>query len=179
MLLSGDWSLNQQNMILFPLVDSSGNEVTGIGDAFTLRLSKAGAAFAASAGTKAEVGLGVYSYLTTAGEADTVGPVFVVVTHAGTVQQNLEYVVEQRAVNAVQFTYTLTDDTTGDPIVGAQIWICSDSTGVQVLWAGTTDASGVARDANGNLPRLDPGTVYVFRQKAGYSFSDPDTEVIA
>lgn len=179
MLSASAWELGQQNLITFVMIDSNGAEVTGLGSGFTLQISKAGGAFAASAGAKAEMGLGWYSYLATAGEADTVGPIAVVMTHASAIQQNCEYIVEQRAVNAVLFTYTLTDDTTSNPIVGAQIWICSDSAGVQVLWAGTTDALGVARDSNGNLPRLDPGTVYVYRQKAGYAFDDPDTEVIS
>jgi hypothetical protein len=179
MLSAGAWVRSQQNKILFVLVESNGNEVTGLGSSFTLQLSKNGAAFAGSAGTKAEVGSGWYSYLSTAGEADTVGPVAVKVTGGGIVQQNLEYVVEQRTALAIEFTYTVTNISTGFPIDGVTVWFCTDSGGLNAIWAGVTDALGVARDGVGLKPRLDGGTYYVFRQKAGFTFSDPDTEVVS
>lgn len=178
MLSAGAWKLSQQNLITFVLIDSDGNEVAGIGSGFTLQLSKAGAAFAGSAGTKAEIGSGWYKYLTTTGEADTVGPVAVKITHASIVQQNLEYVVEQRTINAVEFTYTVTNSVTSAAIEGVQVWIAVDTAGLNVVWSGTTDSAGVARDDGGNLPRLDPATYYIFRQRAGFVFSDPDVEVV-
>jgi hypothetical protein len=179
MLSAGAWKLSQTNLITFVLVDSNGNEVTGLGTGFTLQISKAGGAFAGSAGTKAEIGSGWYRYLTTAVEADTVGPVAIKVTHASAVQQNLEYVVEQRTINAIEYTYTVTNSVTAAAIEGVQIWICADIAGVNVIWYGVTDSSGVARDENGAKPRLDAGTIYIFRQKAGMIFSDPDTETVS
>lgn len=178
MILASEWVQSQQNLITFPLLDSSGVEVAGLSTAFTVQLSKGTGAFAASAGTKGEKGLGWYWYLATADEADTIGPVSVVVTHASTIQQNLEYVVESRATIAEEFEYTLTDSTTNDPIEGADIWICTDAAGTKVIWQGVTGADGIAVDDNGSLPRIDPGTVYIFRRKTGYQFVDPDTEVI-
>ena len=59
------WVLDQQNLIVFVLVDSSGAEVSGLGTGFTLEISKAGGAFNASAGVKAEISDGWYSYLCT------------------------------------------------------------------------------------------------------------------
>lgn len=179
MLSAGVWEQSQANTILFVMVDSSGTEITGLGSGFTLELSKGGAAFAASAGTKAEVGNGWYRYTSTAVEADTRGPLAIRVTGAGAVQQNLEYVVAGRTITAVAFTYTLTDDVSGDPIAGAQVWISANAAGSSVVWYGVTDNFGVARDGAGNLPRLDPGTYYIFRQHQSYTFSDPDTEVVA
>lgn len=179
MLSAGSWKLSQQNLITFVMVDSNGTEVTGLGSGFTLQLSKAGGAFAASAGTKAEIGSGWYKYLSTAGEADTVGPVAIKVTGAGALQQNLEYVVEQRTITSVEFTYTVTNSVTSAPIEGVQVWIAVDGAGNNVIWYGVTDSSGIARDSDGNLPRLDAGTVYIFRQKAGFIFSDPDTETVS
>lgn len=176
---AGVWEPNQQNLILFVLVDSGGNEVSGIGTAFTLEISKAGGAFAAGTGTKGEIGDGWYSYLATAGEADTLGPVAVKVTHASVVQQNLEYVVQQRNSEAIEFTYTLTESTSGNPIDGANVWFAIDSDGDNVVWEGVTDAFGIVRDSFGNLPSLDPGTYYVFRNKPGYVFDNPDTEVVS
>lgn len=179
MLSAGAWKLNQTNLITFVLVDSSGTEVAGLGTGFTLQLSKAGGAFGGSNGSKNEIGNGWYKYLATAAEADTVGPVAVKVTGAGVIQQNLEYVVEQRTINAIEFTYTVTNSVTSAPLEGVQIWIATDTAGNNVVWAGTTDSSGIARDSAGNKPRLDAGTVYIFRQRAGFVFSDPDVESVS
>lgn len=175
MLSAGGWKLSQANLITFVLVDSAGAEVTGLGTGFTLQISKAGGAFAGSAGTKAEIGNGWYKFTSTPGEADTVGPVAIRVTHASIVTQNLEYVCESRAITSIEFTYTVTDSVSGLPIEGVQTWF---KIGTRVVWAGTTDAFGIARDSAGNLPRLDPGVYTVVSQKVGYTFQD-DTETVS
>lgn len=175
--MNSEWTLNQQNQIVFVMVDNNNTEVSGLGSGFALQIAKAGGAFANGAGTKAEIGNGWYSYTATAGEADTVGPVAVKVTGAGAVQQNLEYVVKQRTINAIAFTYTVDDGSDGIP--GATVWISTDSAGSNVIWEGTTDANGVARDVNDELPYLDPGTYYFWVQAEGYSFSNPDTETVS
>lgn len=92
------WTQNTVNKITFVLVDASNNEVTGLGNTFTLTISKNGGAFAAAAGTKAEISDGWYSYTATAGEADTLGPIAIVVTAAGVKQQNLAYYVKASGV---------------------------------------------------------------------------------
>jgi hypothetical protein len=89
-----EWIKGQQNVCLFVMVDAVGAEVLGLGTAFTVKVSKGGAAFATGAGVKAEVGLGWYKYTATAGEASTAGPVALAVTGAGCVQQNLDYLVK-------------------------------------------------------------------------------------
>ena len=76
---------------------------------------------------------------------------------------------------AVEFTYTITDAGTGLPIQGVHVEITTDIAGVNVCWCGETDSFGVARDDNGELPRLDPGTWYFWRNKPGYIFTNPDT----
>ena len=171
------WVRNQVNQIVFVMVDANGTEVAGLGSGFTLQIAKANGAFANSAGTKAEIGNGFYAYTATAGEADTLGPVAITVTGSGAVQQNLEYVVQQRTINAVAFTYTVTVG--GNPLAGATVWISTDSAGNNVIWQGTTDAFGVARDSSSLLPYLDPGTYYFWTQAEGYSFTNPDTEVVS
>lgn len=178
MLSAGVWTPNQANKILFVMVDVSGAEVTGLGSGYTLQLSKNGSAFANSAGTKAEIGSGWYSYLATAGEADTIGPVAIKVTGTGAIQQNLEYVVASRVPNAVAFTYTLTNSSNGNPIDGATVTFATDSAITNIVWSGTTDTFGVARDATGNLPYLAAGTYYVKSMKAGYTFT-VDTETVS
>ena len=174
-----EWQLNQQNRITFVMVDAANSEVVGLGGGFALQLSKNGGGFAASAGTKTEIGNGWYSYLATAAEANTIGPVSIRVTGAGAVQQNLEYVVKQRNPGALAFTYTLTNSVSLLPIEGAVVWITTDVAGVNVVWNGDTDAFGVARDDNGNLPYLDPGTYYFWRQHGDFTFVNPDTEVVS
>ena len=65
------WELNQQNRITFVLVDAAYTEVTGLTNTFVLEVSKNAGAFVGSAGTKAEISDGWYTYLATVGEADT------------------------------------------------------------------------------------------------------------
>ena len=161
------------------MIDSSGNEVAGIGDGnLTVELSKNGAAFAAGAGIDTEVTDGWYKYAGTAGDADTLGPVGVKVTGAGAVQQNLEYVIKQRNASAIEFTYTVLD-TLAAPIEGVQVWITTDISGSNIIWNGNTDALGIALDLNNEKPWLDAGTYYFWSQKAGYSFTNPDAEAVS
>jgi hypothetical protein len=175
-----EWELNQQNLITFVMIDGSGGEVSGLDGLLTIELSKNGSSFASSLGTQDEIGSGWYSYLSTAGEADTNGPVAIKVTGPGAVQQNLEYIVRARNINGVEFTYTVTDSVTTQPIQGVLVSISTDIAGVDVVFSGTTDAFGVLRDATSNeLPFLDPGTYYFWSRKAGYVFTNPDTEVVS
>lgn len=178
MISAAGWKLSQQNQIVFVLVDGLGNEVSGLGTNFVLQISKAGGAFANSAGTKAEIGGGWYSYLSTTAEANTVGALAIKITHAQIIQQNLEYVVEQRTPLAVPFTYTVTDDTTLLPLDSVCVTFTTDSSGNNIVWTGFTDSLGVARDVYGQLPRLDPGTYHVFKNLSGHVFA-PDQETVA
>jgi hypothetical protein len=172
-------SISIAQSIEFILTDDAGDPVTGIGNAFTLQVSKAGGAFAGSAGTKAEIASGWYSYEFTAGELDTAGPLAVRITHASIRTLNLEYVVVNRQVGAIQFTYTVTDSGTGLPIDNVKVWVTTDVAGTNTVWSGFTDAFGVARDADGNLPMLDAGTYQFWCEKVGYSFTSPDAEVVS
>lgn len=179
MLSAGNWILNQANEILFVLIDSSNSEVSGLGSSFDVYIAKSGGTFSAGVGTKTEIGMGWYSYVSTAGEADTVGPIAIVVEAVGAVQQNLEYIVESRNPNSVEFTYTVTSSVTGLPLERVFVNICSDSAGQDTVWTGYTDNFGVARSASGNKPRLDPGTYFIFCTKVGYDFPAPDEEVVS
>lgn len=174
-----EWTLNQQNEIKFVMVDAANNEVAGLGNGFTLEISKPGNnAFATSAGTKTEIGSGWYRYLATAAEADSVGVGAIRVTGAGAVQQNLIFKVLQSTPGALAYTYTVTDG--ANPLEGVEVWITTDSAGAHVLWHGLTDALGVARDLGGELPYLDPGTYYFWKQLGGYmDDQNPDTEVVS
>lgn len=174
-----DLKLSQAQQINFVMVDTVNTEVSGLGATFSVFVSKAGGAFVAGAGAKAEIGNGWYAYTLTAAETNTVGPLAVRVTGAGATQQNLEYVVEDRTPAAINFTYTVTNSVTLLPIQGVEVWISTDNASANVLWRGYTDTFGVARDSNNNLPRLDPGTYYFWRAKVGFTFVDPDTEIVS
>jgi hypothetical protein len=80
---------------------------------------------------------------------------------------------------AIEFTYTVTNSVGGAPIDGVEVWISTDLAGTNVIWAGATDALGVARDVNDGKPMLDAGTYYFWRQLAGWTFVNPDTEVVS
>lgn len=87
------WAPNRENPIQFVLIDSSGIEVSGLGDDFVVELRKLDGVFVEGLGTKREIGRGWYEYIATADDADTKGPVDVIATAAGCLQQNLVYVV--------------------------------------------------------------------------------------
>jgi hypothetical protein len=73
---------------------------------------------------------------------------------------------------AIEFIYTLTDSGTGLPISGADVWVSTDAAGANVIASGNTDLFG-------NVTFwLDPGTYYFWRQRAGYSFINPDVETV-
>lgn len=79
---------------------------------------------------------------------------------------------------AVEFTYTVQEsDTT--PIEGVRVEVHRNATGTDIYRTYWTDAFGVARDEYGDKPRLDPGDWYFWRIKGGWSFDNPDTEVVS
>lgn len=178
-MIYGQWEKDQQNEIKFVMVSSAGAEVAGLGSGYTLEISKPGnTAFVASAGTKQEISDGWYRYVSTAGEADTIGSVAIKVTGAGAVQQNLEYVVEQRALGVAFFPYQVTDGV--NPVAGVTVWVTTDAAGaVRVGQLYLTDASGNAKDSKGNDPILPLGVVYFWKYKLGWSDDDnPDMETV-
>jgi len=67
----------------------------------------------------------------------------------------------------------------GVPIEGVEVWVTTDVAGANTIWRGTTDALGVTRDLFDNQPMLDAGTLYFWRHRAGYTFDNPDTEVVS
>lgn len=81
--------------------------------------------------------------------------------------------VSSQGAGAITFTYTLTDADTGNPIADADVWVTSDEAGANVLASGTTDQAGQV------VFYLDAGTVYVWRKKTGWNFTNPDTETVA
>ena len=97
-------------------------------------------------------------------------------TTAGTVDVQTIFAelldVSKAVKGAIEYTYTVDDG--ADPIEGAEVWISTDSGGANVIWSGLTDAFGVARASDLELPWLDAGTYYAWVQKTDFSFSNPD-----
>jgi flagellin-like hook-associated protein FlgL len=73
---------------------------------------------------------------------------------------------------SIEYTYTLTTDGT-TPIPGAVVEVYTETARTNLVAKGTTNNFGVV------VFYLDAGTYYFYRTKAGYSFTNPDTEVVA
>lgn len=174
-------TINQSQMIAFVMVDFNWVEVAGLGAGFTLEISKAGGAFAPSTGAKTEIGSGWYTYTLSAAECNTLGPLSIRVNGAGCSQQNLEYVVEARTVGCIDFTYTVTNSVTGLPLPNVFVWVTINLAGAAVIWNGITDAFGVARDLDGDLPCLMAGTYRFYKSLVGFFDADApfDPEVVS
>ncbi len=81
--------------------------------------------------------------------------------------------MQSQGAGAITWTYTLTDSVSGNPIDGAEVWVSSDSVGSNVIASGTTNQSGIVTFY------LDAGTVYLWRKKSGYNFTNPDQETVS
>ena len=176
----GFWTLGQQNEIKFVLDDSNGNEVSGLGTAWTIQVSLPGNnSFQASDGaaTKAEIGNGWYYYLSTAVEASAQGDVAIRITHGSIRQQNLVYTVQAHPPRAILFPYRV-EDGSAQPIAGVDVIFFTEAAMTNAVWRGITDFLGETRDTHGNQPYLDPGTYFVRRTHPQYSFNNPDMEVV-
>lgn len=80
----------------------------------------------------------------------------------------------------IDFTYTVTDSISGLPVAAVTITVSTDLAGTNVIWSGTTDAFGVARDINNDVPCLQAGTYYFWKFKVGYiDDQNPDAEVVS
>lgn len=106
--MSFEWSYNLANSIMFIIPSSStGQELAGLGTSFTVEIAKAGGAFAASAGSKAELGNGWYRYTNTIAEADTLGQVALRITATGALQQNLVGMVKNPTLGRTSTIYSI------------------------------------------------------------------------
>jgi hypothetical protein len=73
---------------------------------------------------------------------------------------------------AITWTYTLTTPT-GTAIGDAEVWVTSDEAGATIVASGRTNASGVVTFY------LDAGDYYIWSQKVGYNFTNPDEETVS
>ena len=128
--------------------------------------------------------VGAYIRILTTANLDT-NNYFAAAEYVGAVVLDSDWALGAISLNdvpigtAIEFTYTMTSTADGSLLEGVRVVITSDSAGLFPVWAGTTDTFGVARDSNGNKPRLDAGTYFFFRNKPGYTFQDPDVESVS
>ena len=74
---------------------------------------------------------------------------------------------------AIVWPYDLTKKGTSIPIADADVWVTTDIEGNNVIESRRTDQNGRA------IFHLDAGTVYIWRQKSGWNFDNPDTEEVS
>ncbi len=165
--------LGQINTITFAMVNAGGIEVLGLTNTFTVLIAKGTQTHVPSAGLRFEIGHGQYAYMLMSEECDTVGPISLVVTAPGCVQQNLHYVVEGANAGALKFTYALTSTAGGAPIEAAQVWVTTDAAELNVIASDVTDSFGNA------VFWLQPGTYYFWRAKDNFAFVNPDIEEVS
>jgi len=73
----------------------------------------------------------------------------------------------------IAFTYTVTESVGGAPIPDVSVYFYSDAGGTTLMGSGITNAFGDV------IIHLNAGTYYIWCYKTGYSFSNPDTEIVS
>lgn len=174
------WTRNQQHDVPFPMADADGNMLPSLTlGTISVNIRKPGeTGFTAGEGSITNETNGWYNYVNDADEADTQGVVAIYITAPGAIQQNLLAIVDSPQVNATYRAYTVKDQD-DDPLPDCVVWVTADVGGDILIWKGISNAAGVAVDENGLGPLLPVGTFYYWRRKAGYRFTNPDTEVYA
>lgn len=177
--MSSDWLYGLANEVTFVMVDSADNELTGLTLSIEVRVT--GQTFQAALGSWGEIGNGWYYYICDPSEA-VVGPVSIRVNAAGAVQQNLEYVCEQRTPGVKFWPYRVTDQPggLGNPIQGVYVWVSrTNGENDPAIWEGYTDVDGYAVDDMQRNPLVPLGNNYFWKWKPGFADDDnPDLEVV-
>lgn len=88
-----------------------------------------------------------------------------------TLSDQIDTVGSAAGSGATTKVYTVTDSSSGLPIADVNVWVTTDAAGSNIVASGDTNASGQVTFY------LDSGTTYyIWRQKAGYNFTNPDSE---
>lgn len=127
----------------------------------------------AGGGVVTHEGNGYHSYAPTQAETNYTHVAFTF-TGSGAIATTVQVYTELSAAGtgAIEWDYTLTNANTGLPIADADVWVTSDAAGTNFLASGTTNQSGVVTFF------LDAGQVYVWRQRSGFNFTNPDSETV-
>lgn len=123
-----------------------------------------------------EGGDGMYRVKFSASECDTVGlfQYWVMAPGCDTSYQAGYVTYLPTGEGAISWTYTITDTDSSLPIPDVEVWITNDIGG-EFIVAGPQRS----KPDGSTLWHLDPGSYYIWRQKAGYNFNNPDLEVVA
>ncbi len=173
----------EEFLLVFPVFNSYGELQTGCAG-WTCVITKDGAAPVALTNSPSEIGtIGLYKVTLTASETncDVFGlvltpssPVDASATPRIVYTSNAQFDdLMTLGTGATSWTYTLRDDVSALPIADATVWVSTDSVGTNIVARGTTDQNGQITF------QLDDGTVYVWSAKSGYTFVNPDTEVVS
>ena len=90
---------------------------------------------------------------------------------ADAIKAKTDTILPCAGIGAIEWNYNLKDNA-GNPIADADIWVTTDEAGANVIASGKTDQFGNVKFY------LDAGTVYVWGQKSGYDFTNPDKEEV-
>lgn len=150
---------------------SNGSPFTGVA---TVKVTGDNGTQTAGAGTVTHKGGGQHNYLPTQAETNFTHVAFLF-EGAGAVSACPQVYTELNAagVGAIEWDYQLLASGSGNPIADAAVWVTTDAAGDNVIASGRTDQNGIVTFY------LDAGTVYVWRKKAGFSFVNPDVEVVS
>lgn len=90
---------------------------------------------------------------------------------ADAIKAKTDTILPCAGIGAIEWTYNLKDNL-DNPLGDADIWVTTDEAGANVIASGKTDQFG-------NVTFwLDEGLIYVWGQKSGYDFSNPDEEEV-
>ena len=170
-----EWQPNSENELPFQLVDSNIDAVTGLGSTFMVELKLPGASvFYDGSGSKLEMELGWYKYISPAAESVSRGIVAMSASGVGTTQQNMVWQIGDVKSGFGAIAHTVTVEVDGNAINGAEVWITSDEAGANLV-AGTVITNA---DGNANF-WLDADTYYVFIRASGQNFTNPTTITVS
>lgn len=167
--------LNTAAIYPFLLVSSVDFVTPVLGAVPTIKIGKQGAGLVAATNPGVERGLGWYEVTFTAAEMNTLGG-FKVDIQAATAApwRDVAEVIAPGAGNgSIAFTYTVTNSVTMLPLDGVQVTVTTDLAGQNVVARGTADAFGVV------VFYLDAGTYQFWSVRSGYTFTNPDQEIVS
>lgn len=129
------WGYNTAQTIFFPLLDDNNAEVSGLGSAFTVQLVKPGTtAYVTLAGSRGEVGNGIYYYTNQIGDASIAGMGLLKITGSGIIQQNIGVYIGGGFVwTSPNRTLSPLGVTVADAVVGATLSVYRGTTWVIAL----------------------------------------------
>lgn len=89
-----------------------------------------------------------------------------------TISDQMDGIGSQAGAGAITWVHKVTVDPGGADLADVDVWVTSDEAGTNTIASGKTDQNGEVTFY------LDAGTVYVWRQKSGYNFTNPDEDTV-